>query len=140
MILDVEESVLKSSLNVRNPADKSKLNEPQLNKRRKLEPNVSAPATHEPELLLINNVSNIPSDLFQIYHSASFDAYMTGTIFINQKQKTISTTPLVNFEQDYKNKIYLMGKDVGLCVMKSLFSTMSLEHCRKKKIWEELEI
>ncbi|PVU85787.1 hypothetical protein BB560_006901 [Smittium megazygosporum] len=53
----------------------------------------------------------------QTYHSGVFDAYMTGYIYAS-----ISHT---NQLDSYKNKIYLIGKDIPLIIQKSKFSANS---------------
>src|SRR5205809_4624512 len=57
-------------------------------------------------------------DQFDMYHSAHFDAYMTGFIFARQILK-YSKTKVMN---EYKNKLYLIGKNLPLLVEKSHFS------------------
>src|SRR2546430_770651 len=49
-------------------------------------------------------------DQFDTYHSAHFDAYMTGFIFARQILK-YSKTKVMN---EYKNKLYLIGKNLFL--------------------------
>lgn len=72
----------------------------------------------------------IPStkpDQYDNYHSAHYDAYMTGFIFACQLLKYSSTTVL----NHYKNKLYLMGKNMPLLIEKSQFSNTSLAHREK---------
>ncbi|CAJ0751093.1 9076_t:CDS:10, partial [Entrophospora sp. SA101] len=57
-------------------------------------------------------------DQFDTYHSAHFDAYMTGFIFARQLLK-YSGTKVLN---EYRNKLYLMGRNLPLLVAKSQFS------------------
>ncbi|CAJ0902723.1 5188_t:CDS:2, partial [Entrophospora sp. SA101] len=57
-------------------------------------------------------------DQFDMYHSAHFDAYMTGFIFARQLLK-YSDTKVLN---EYRNKLYLMGRNLPLLVAKSQFS------------------
>ena len=63
---------------------------------------------------------------FQSYHSACYDAYMTGYIFASQVQS----------EQDilgsHKNRLYLMSKPRPLLIEKSRFAKMSQGHLQKK--------
>ncbi|RHZ46318.1 hypothetical protein Glove_627g29 [Diversispora epigaea] len=74
----------------------------------------------------------IPStkpDQYDNYHSAHYDAYMTGFIFACQLLKYSNITVLNN----YKNKLYLMGKNMPLLVEKSEFSNTSVTHREKSK-------
>ncbi|CAG8444530.1 8267_t:CDS:2 [Diversispora eburnea] len=74
----------------------------------------------------------IPStkpDQYDNYHSAHYDAYMTGFIFACQLLKYSNITVLNN----YKNKLYLMGKNMPLLVQKSEFSNTSVAHRGKSK-------
>lgn len=52
------------------------------------------------------------------YHSAHFDSYMTGYVFLHQLQDI----------RDYNvhaNKLYLMAKDIPLPIQKSAFTKLS---------------
>ncbi|RIA97309.1 ribonuclease CAF1 [Glomus cerebriforme] len=69
-------------------------------------------------------------DQFEMYHSAYFDAYMTGFIFARQILK-YSKTKVMN---EYKNKLYLIGKNLPLLVEKSQFSKTSDGHNKKYDI------
>lgn len=67
-------------------------------------------------------------DQFDMYHSAHFDAYMTGFIFARQILKYGKT----KVNNEYKNKLYLIGKNLPLLVEKSQFSKTSDGHNKKK--------
>src|SRR3954470_10348334 len=67
-------------------------------------------------------------DQFDMYHSAHFDAYMTGFIFARQILK-YGETKVIN---EYKNKLYLIGKNLPLLVEKSQFSKTSDGHNKKQ--------
>ncbi|KAF0449770.1 ribonuclease CAF1 [Gigaspora margarita] len=74
----------------------------------------------------------IPStkpDQYYNYHSAHFDAYMTGFIFARQLMKYTSATVM----NEYKNKLYLISKNIPLLVEKSQFSKTSIGHQEKQK-------
>ncbi|KAG0372736.1 Target of EGR1, member 1 (Nuclear) [Mortierella sp. AD032] len=68
-----------------------------------------------------------PGDKF---HSAYYDAFMTGTIFLHQlhhhEVKTVETQA--------KNKIYLIGKSFPLTVEKSNFTKYSPSHERQRAL------
>lgn len=68
-------------------------------------------------------------DQFDMYHSAHFDAYMTGFIFARQLLK-YSDTKVLN---EYRNKLYLMGRNLPLLVTKSQFSKTSIGHQKKQQ-------
>lgn len=70
-------------------------------------------------------------DQFDVYHSAHFDAYMTGFIFARQILK-YNKTKVMN---EYKNKLYLIGKNLPLLVEKSQFSKTS---DRQKKQYNKI--
>ncbi|KAJ3326542.1 hypothetical protein HDU76_012828 [Blyttiomyces sp. JEL0837] len=67
------------------------------------------------------------SALFETYHSACFDAYMTGFVFCRQ----LWVYP--DAVTEHVNKMYLMGKDRGLVVAKSAFAAFSVGHLNKTK-------
>ncbi|KAG0296409.1 Target of EGR1, member 1 (Nuclear) [Dissophora globulifera] len=64
------------------------------------------------------------------FHSAYFDAFMTGTIFSHQLNQ--HTPELI--EGQAKSKIYLIGKNFPLMVEKSAFSKYSAEHERQRAL------
>ncbi|KAI9203680.1 ribonuclease CAF1 [Polychytrium aggregatum] len=68
------------------------------------------------------------TSLFETYHSACFDAYMTGFVYAHQ---AIAHESSIAQE---KNKIYLMGKDIPLKIELSGFAKRSEGH---KKIWDK---
>lgn len=59
------------------------------------------------------------------YHSAHFDSYMTGYVFLHQMQD-------IRDHSVHANKLYLMGKDIPLPIQKSAFTNLS-------KGWLELK-
>ncbi|KAF9131075.1 Target of EGR1, member 1 (Nuclear) [Mortierella sp. 14UC] len=64
------------------------------------------------------------------FHSAYYDAFMTGTIFLHQlHQHEIETV-----ESQAKNKIYLIGKPFPLTVEKSSFTKYSPSHERQRAL------
>ncbi|CAG8500234.1 14726_t:CDS:2 [Cetraspora pellucida] len=68
-------------------------------------------------------------DQYDNYHSAHFDAYMTGFVFARQLMKYTSTTVM----NEYKNKLYLIAKNLPLLIEKSKFSKTSVGHQEKQK-------
>lgn len=80
---------------------------------------VSASATKETE-----NVVQ-PGEKF---HSAYYDAFMTGTIFLHQ----LHHHEIETVESQAKNKIYLIGKSFPLTVEKSTFTKYSPSHERQR--------
>ncbi|KAJ3028838.1 UNVERIFIED_CONTAM: Target of EGR1, member 1 (Nuclear) [Siphonaria sp. JEL0065] len=88
----------------------------------------------------------ITPTLLQTYHSASFDAYMTGYVFCVQFQQlhppknAAPSTPkerLAEFVKAYGNKLYLIGKDIPLSIVKSSFAKTSVGHVRQKMVWKK---
>ncbi|KAI9095448.1 ribonuclease CAF1 [Phlyctochytrium arcticum] len=69
-----------------------------------------------------------PTDgtLFEKYHSACFDAYMTGFIYTHQVMMHTTDEP------NFRNKIYLMSKTIPLLIHKSAFGKTSAELVGKK--------
>ncbi|TPX31830.1 hypothetical protein SmJEL517_g04893 [Synchytrium microbalum] len=85
-------------------------------------------------------VVNLPATtaVFEVYHSAAFDAYMTGCVFAHQQlhHTVIETRP--NGIKDFVNKINLMGKDKPLLIQPSAFAKISDGHRdMKKRLFEE---
>ncbi|KAJ3021317.1 Target of EGR1, member 1 (Nuclear) [Thoreauomyces humboldtii] len=72
-----------------------------------------------------------PSDgtLFEKYHSACFDAYMTGFIFARQ---LCEVGPTKTAKEDMCNRLYLMGKPMPLLVQKGQFTKHSPAHLAKR--------
>ncbi|KAJ3193028.1 Target of EGR1, member 1 (Nuclear) [Dinochytrium kinnereticum] len=68
------------------------------------------------------------SSIFETYHSACFDAFMTGFVFCHQLEKHPTLL------QDHGNKIYLIGKSRPLLVKQSSFARMSDGHLQRKKV------
>ncbi|KAJ3283721.1 Target of EGR1, member 1 (Nuclear) [Rhizoclosmatium sp. JEL0117] len=97
----------------------------------------SATASTEQTPIPIQSQTPLPPitpSLFETYHSACFDAYMTGYVFsVQQRMHPFESSS--EFVKAHGNKLYLMGKDVPLHIVKSSFSRTSLEHRRKKKAW-----
>ncbi|KAI8925502.1 ribonuclease CAF1 [Entophlyctis helioformis] len=81
----------------------------------------AAPAPATPASAAISN-------LFETYHSACFDAYMTGFIFAHQCLAHPETTA------EHGNRLYLIGKSIPLRIEKSLYARTSDEHERKRKV------
>ncbi|KAF9314779.1 Target of EGR1, member 1 (Nuclear) [Podila horticola] len=63
------------------------------------------------------------------FHSAYFDAFMTGTIFAHQLNEHDAT----EVESSAKNKVYLIGKSFPLMIEKSAFSKFSPGHERQRQ-------
>ena len=59
----------------------------------------------------------------QDYHSACFDAYMTGFVFGHQHLNAST--------QESRNKIYLIGKQMPLSIEKSHYAKCSQNHTTK---------
>jgi target of EGR1 protein 1 len=64
------------------------------------------------------------------FHSAYFDAYMTGTVFSHQMNQHQPDS----IELQAKNKVYLIGKSIPLIVEKSAFGKYSPEHERLRSL------
>lgn len=64
------------------------------------------------------------------FHSAYFDAFMTGTVFSYQLNKHKQE----HIEEESINKIYLIGKDFPLKLEKSAFTKYSPEHERQRAL------
>ncbi len=71
-------------------------------------------------------------------HRAGFDAFMTGFIFAfytARYGKIRSLASSVNMDdlgmEEYKNKVYLGGKDIPLPITKSVFAKTSKDHRAK---------
>ncbi len=62
---------------------------------------------------------------FETYHSAFFDSFMTGYIFFCRRTK--------HSQDEYLNKVYLIGKDMPLLIQSSKFQKTSLNHDLKMK-------
>ncbi|KAK3825277.1 MAG: ribonuclease CAF1 [Benniella sp.] len=60
------------------------------------------------------------------FHSAYFDAFMTGAVFSHQMNQHQPE----RIESQSKNKVYLIGKSIPLIVEKSAFAKFSPEHER----------
>ncbi|KAJ3038005.1 Target of EGR1, member 1 (Nuclear) [Rhizophlyctis rosea] len=103
----------------------------------------SAPSAPTPTLPIDPQPPTLPKDpqptppsqphatnatLFEKYHSACFDAYMTGFIYAHQ---------LAVYGADamggWKNNLYLMGKQIPLRIEKSRFARISEGHKKKKE-------
>ncbi|KAJ3180282.1 Target of EGR1, member 1 (Nuclear) [Geranomyces variabilis] len=85
----------------------------------------------------------LPNPASQHFHSAGFDAYMTGFVFarhfskFNTPTTTTSNTkspqpPPRLLKDAIGNKLYLMGKQIPLLVEKSTFASTSVEFRRKR--------
>ncbi|KAJ3300210.1 Target of EGR1, member 1 (Nuclear) [Borealophlyctis nickersoniae] len=66
------------------------------------------------------------ASLFEKYHSACFDAYMTGFIFAHQCLEYPS------HREEHRNRMYLMGKQIPLLLSGSNFSKTSKNHQQKR--------
>jgi target of EGR1 protein 1 len=64
------------------------------------------------------------------FHSAYYDAFMTGTIFLHQ----LHHHGIETIESQAKNKIYLIGKSFPLTVEKSSFTKYSPSHERQRAL------
>lgn len=62
------------------------------------------------------------------FHSAYYDAFMTGTIFLHQ----LHHHEIETVESQARNKIYLIGKSFPLNVEKSTFTKYSPSHERQR--------
>lgn len=103
---------------------KRKLNQNQERLPKDINQSTEYVSASEPPTLL----PSTKPDQFDMYHSAHFDAYMTGFIFARQMLKYGKT----KVNNEYKNKLYLMGKNLPLLVEKSQFSKTSNGHNKKK--------
>jgi hypothetical protein len=57
--------------------------------------------------------------IFEVYHSAPFDSYMTGFVYLYQK---------LTHESLHNNMVYLIGKDFALKLEKSMYEKTSVCH------------
>ncbi|TPX46987.1 hypothetical protein SeMB42_g03014 [Synchytrium endobioticum] len=64
--------------------------------------------------------------VFEVYHSAAFDAYMTGCVFA--RQQLHHTVKGGNGVKEHVNKINVMGKDKPLLIQVSPWSKTSQRH------------
>lgn len=80
---------------------------------------VSTPVTKETENVVQSG---------EKFHSAYYDAFMTGTIFLHQ----LHHHGIETVESQAKNKIYLIGKSFPLIVEKSNFTKYSPSHERQR--------
>ena len=60
---------------------------------------------------------------FEVYHSACFDAYMTGFIFAREM--------LTHNVDEHKNRVYLMNKEIPLRIEKGGFAKVSVGHKKR---------
>ncbi|KAJ3108453.1 Target of EGR1, member 1 (Nuclear) [Phlyctochytrium planicorne] len=74
------------------------------------------------------------SSVFETYHSACFDAYMTGYVFCQQLLK------YPKLLSEHKNKIYLIGKERPLLIQQSSFAKMSDGHLKRKRMAESMSV
>ncbi|CAI2184630.1 17287_t:CDS:2 [Funneliformis geosporum] len=102
---------------------KRKLNQSQPQTTREICQSTEHVSASEPPTLL----PSTKPDQFDTYHSAHFDAYMTGFIFARQILK-YNKSKVMN---EYVNKLYLIGKNLPLLVEKSQFSKTSDGHKQK---------
>ncbi|KAH9276355.1 hypothetical protein BASA83_001045 [Batrachochytrium salamandrivorans] len=72
-----------------------------------------------------------PNPIFETYHSACFDAYMTGFIFSHQYLE------YPTLMQEHGNRMYLIGKEMPIRVEKSIYTKTSQQHQDK---WKRLNI
>ncbi|KAJ3115423.1 Target of EGR1, member 1 (Nuclear) [Phlyctochytrium bullatum] len=70
------------------------------------------------------------ASLFETYHSACFDAFMTGFVFCHQLLE------YPDLLEEAKNKIYLIGKQRPLLIQRSEFAKLSAGHKRHVKLLE----
>ncbi|KAF8937265.1 ribonuclease CAF1 [Dissophora ornata] len=93
------------------------------------QPNNAAGTTTTATVSMARTTENVvqPGEKF---HSAYFDAFMTGTIFSHQLNQH---TP-EEIESQAKNKVYLIGKSFPLMIEKSAFSKYSPEHERQRAL------
>ncbi|RGB34790.1 ribonuclease CAF1 [Rhizophagus diaphanus] len=105
---------------------KRKLNQNQERLPKDINQSTEYVSASEPPTLL----PSTKPDQFDMYHSAHFDAYMTGFIFARQMLKYGKT----KVNNEYKNKLYLMGKNLPLLVEKSQFSKTSIGHNKKNMV------
>lgn len=64
------------------------------------------------------------------FHSAYFDAFMTGAVFSYQ----LNSHSPEKIQAESVNKIYLIGKDIPLKLEKSAFTKYSPEHERQRAL------
>jgi len=83
-------------------------------------PTVAEPGTNKEAMNVVQ-----PGEKF---HSAYYDAFMTGTIFLHQ----LHHHEVEMVEAQAKNKIYLIGKSFPLIVEKSNFTKYSPSHERQR--------
>ncbi|KAJ3089944.1 Target of EGR1, member 1 (Nuclear) [Quaeritorhiza haematococci] len=110
-------------------------------------PTLSSAGTH-PEPLPSNSTSTTTlstgtdnkTALFETYHSACFDAYMTGFVFARQalehpfvlQSPSFSSTASSQNDGHPRNNLYLMNKPYPLRVLKSEYAKTSAGHREKQ--------
>jgi len=114
----INDSSFKEKETIATPAV-FKLNSSPLSTPSPIVESVTTVSTSQQDLLTIN---------FEKYHSASFDSYMTGYVYARDIVEYTSEQVV-----EWKNKLYLMGKDVPLSIHKSAFSTVSAGYKEKLK-------
>ncbi|KAF9357643.1 Target of EGR1, member 1 (Nuclear) [Mortierella sp. AD094] len=91
----------------------------------------SVPERSEPETATNTTAAKTVENSVQPgekFHSAYFDAFMTGAVFSHQ----VNQHQAEEVDAKAKNKIYLIGKSFPLMIEKSAFAKYSLEHERQK--------
>ncbi|OZJ05448.1 hypothetical protein BZG36_01617 [Bifiguratus adelaidae] len=90
----------------------------------------AAPPTLFPSTDSVPTLPRAPVPSAQSYHSAHFDSYMTGYIFLHQSLKLFSVDEMTT---EARNRIYLMGKDIPLRLQKSMYTTISKNWAQAKQ-------
>ncbi|KAF9413649.1 Target of EGR1, member 1 (Nuclear) [Podila epigama] len=83
--------------------------------------------TREEAVASNNSGSEVLTTSVEKFHSAYFDAFMTGTIFAHQ----MNVHGVEPVEHLARSKVYLIGKTFPLNVEKSIFTDYSPEHKRQ---------
>ena len=68
-------------------------------------------------------------------HTAYFDAYMTGYVFLHQTLDSWRRTGNFAELEEIRNRLYIIGKPIPLLVEKSAFTKCSDVHMVKRKKW-----
>ncbi|KAJ3201004.1 Target of EGR1, member 1 (Nuclear), partial [Entophlyctis luteolus] len=78
----------------------------------------------------------IVPEVLETYHSACFDAFMTGFTLCSQMKMhgatKDSSQEIAEFVKEHGNRLYLMGKNVPLIIQGSMFAKKSTAHMAKR--------
>ena len=70
---------------------------------------------------------------FEHRHTAAYDSYMTGLLIFTLGYVFYCYLARITDLKDCENKIYLIGKQIPLIIVKSKYANYSVEHSRKSR-------